>query len=146
MRFVDKESSLLKTALIGKTRRFVRTALFFKYLNRAALKFKRYAYKQSSQKKDFFGALKDVDNLLTGRRAFADSIALLPGKDSAFTPVKRFGIEKICAARANFGAALRLLFRLAAARQGKCVCAWPPRALSGLLPYSKRELNDDETL
>lgn len=30
-----------------------------------------------------------VDNLLTGRRAFTDSIAILPGKDCAFTPVKR---------------------------------------------------------
>ena len=94
MRFVDKESSLLKTALTGKTRRFVRTALFFKCLNRVALKFKRYAYKQSSQKKDFFGALGDVDNLLTGGLAFADSIAILPGKDGAFTRLKGLGDRK----------------------------------------------------
>lgn len=128
MRFVDKESSLLKTALTGKTRRFARTALFFKCLTRTALKFKRTAYKQSSQKKVFFKIFGGVDNLLTGY------------------PVKRFEDRKFALFSAQilmqpygcFSAWRRL-------SKEKCVCAclW---ALSGLLPYPKQELNDDETL
>ena len=50
-----------------------------------------------------------VDNLLTGRRAFADGMVILPGKDCASMPVERLGVKKICAVRANFDATLRLL-------------------------------------
>lgn len=110
MRFVDKESSLLKTALTGKTRRFARTALFFKCLTRTALFFKRTAYKQSSQKKDFFKIFGGVDNLLTG------------------CPVKRFEDRKF--------AALRLLFRLAAAQQGR-MCVRLPLGIIRTVALSK---------
>lgn len=62
--------------------------------------------------------VKDVDNLLTGRRAFADSIVILPGKDCAFTPVKRQENENLRCSR-QFWRNLAVAFRLRRLGKGK---------------------------